>query len=472
VVAEVKQIRAWHLIVVSLVLVGCQAGLPQARARLDDEGAVYVYLRPLLPQAERLRVAVEGLSALHADRGEVPLSVALGEFTSRDASRQRLLAAGSVPAGDYAGLVFRTRSASLRGEEGEATRLITEPATRIDFKFTVRRGEASVIALALRYADSIATGFRFSPAFSASTPQRPAPGVMGFVANSGSDDVTVFDKKSFQVFEVIATGRRPSGIALDQRLRRAYVALSGDDAVDVIDVLAGRIFDRVRLTPGDRPVEVALTPDGATLLSANQASNTVSVVDPASRFEVSRIRVGNGPRSIVIDPTGRRAFVFNTLSNSVSVIDIVARAAVRSIATDPGPVRGAFNRRGDRLYVVHEIVSFVTVINPSTLAVTGRFPIRSAMDAIKVDRGTDFVYLGARREFVVAVHDPLSFAPVDFIDTGTGIAHIATDAEDNTVYLVGSSSRRVLVTDRIRKRIIGEMDVGDGPSWISVMGEN
>jgi len=38
------------LLVVWLLLAGCQAGLPQTRARLDHEGAVYVYLEPLTPE--------------------------------------------------------------------------------------------------------------------------------------------------------------------------------------------------------------------------------------------------------------------------------------------------------------------------------------------------------------------------------------------------------------------------------------
>jgi YVTN family beta-propeller protein len=469
--AAVTRIR-FCLLVVCLSVAGCQAGVPQPRVRLDDEAAVYLYVQPFPPEAERLRVVIDGVSARLRDGGEVPLSLALRELNSRDVPRQRLLAAGSLPAGDYAGFAFRTKSASLRAEEGESALLVAHADARIDFSLTVRRGEGYVVALALRYGESVEGGFRFTPVFSVYRPRRPAAGVMGFVVNSGSDDVTVFDKKTFHVFEVIATGRGPSGIALDQRARRVYVALSGDDGVEIVDVLAGRIHDRVRLSAGDEPVDLALTPEGKTLLSANKGSNAVSVIDPASRFEVARIPVGNGPRSILMDPTGRRAFVFNSLSNTVSVIDVASRAVIRSITTDPGPVRGAFNRRGDRLYVIHEIASYVTVINPTTLAVIGRSPIRSAMDAIEVDRSTDLVYLGARRELVVAVHDPLSFAPVDFIDTGSGIAQMATDSEDNTLYLVSPATNRVLVSERIRKRIIGEIDVGDNPSSISVMGEN
>lgn len=470
--------RAWRFVVcltlVCLILAGCgTASVPQQpRTRLDDEGVVYLYLQPLAREAERLRVSIDGISALRGDGAEVPLAVSLRELRREDTGRQRLLAAGPLPAGEYSGLVVRTARASLRGEEGESALLVPEAPARLDFKFSVRRGEGAVIALALRYAEAVEAGFRFSAAFSVYSPERPAPTRVGFVANRGSNDVTVFDKKAVRVFDVIATGRGPSGMALDQRARRLYVALSGDDGVEVIDVLSGKIVDRIRLAPGDEPVEVALTPDGATLLSANRGSNTVSVIDPGSRFELMKIPVGNGPRSLVIDRAGRRAFVFNALSNSVSVIDIRSRTAIRSIPTDPGPRRGDFNRRGDRLYVIHESASYVTVIDPSTLVVARRFPVRSWMDAIKVDPSTDLVYLAGRDEFAVGLYDPFSFAAVALVGTGTGIAHMTTDRDDNQLYLVSPGTGRLLVFDRISKRTVGELDVGHHPAWINVMGEN
>ena len=460
------------LLLVGLVLLGCQGGLPGLRPRSESEGAVYVYLQPLPPEAARLRFVLAGVSALDRDGTEVPLSLALGEVSGREDRRQRLLAAGPLPAGAYSGLVFRAKSAGLKGDEGESALLVPEAPTRIDFAFVVRRREGLVVALVLRYGESVDAAFRFAPVFSPYFPDRPAVGLMAFVANARSNDITVFDKKSLQVFDVIATGNRPSSMALDQRTRKLYVALAGEDTVEVIDVTAGRSADRIRLTPGDEPVSLALTPDGRTLFSANRGSNTVSVIDTAARAEVLKIPVGNGPRFVTLDRAGRRAFVFNTLSNSVTVIDVLGRVVIRSLPTDPDPVRGDFNRQGDRLYIIYETTPFVTVVNPDTGKVAGRFPIRSGMDAIKVDPSTDLVYLGGRRELEVGVYEPFSVVAIDFLDTGAGVAYIATDVEENALYLVCPDAKRVLVSSRVRRRISGTVDVGDGPAWISVMGEN
>jgi YVTN family beta-propeller protein len=349
---------------------------------------------------------------------------------------------------------------------------VSGESARADFRFDVARRQASVIALSFKHGEAMEDGFRFTPAFSAYRPDRPPINRMGFVANSRSNTVTAFDKRTLQVFDVLATGRKPSGMALDQRTRRAYVALTGEDSVDVIDVLAGTLSDRIRLTPGDEPRELALTPDGKTLLSANTASNTLSIIDTVSRVELTKVPVGNGPRSVLVEPTGRRAFVFNALSSTVSAIDIASQTVIRTIPTDPGPLRGQLNGRGDRLFVIHEATPYVTIINPLALTVSGRFPVRSGMESIKVDPGTELVYLGAKRDFVVGVYDPIFFGAVEFLDAGASIAHMATDGEDNTLYLVSPGTNRVLVFHRIRKRLAGEIDTGDGPSWVSVMGEN
>jgi YVTN family beta-propeller protein len=295
---------------------------------------------------------------------------------------------------------------------------------------------------------------------------------MGFVANRGSNDLTVFNKKSRQVFDAIPTGREPGGMALDQRARRLYVALAGEDGIEAIDVAAGQAADRIRLTPGDEPAELALTPDGRLLLAANRGSNTVSLVDPAGRFELAKLPVGNGPRSVTVESGGRRAFVCNALSNDITVIDLFSRVVIATIPTDPAPVRGQLNRRGDRLYVIHELTPYVTVINPLTLTVLTRVPVRSGMDSIKVDPGTDIIYLGGRRELAVGAHDPLSMAAVDFLDTGGSVVHMATDGEENTLYLVNPARRRVLVFQRIRRNLVGELDTGEEPGWVSLMGEN
>ena len=455
-----------------LSLLACQATLSRLKPPLEEEGELYLYIQPFPQEAERLRFTIEKVYAVSGDGREIPLELRLREVKSSETRRQRLLAHGQLPPGAYVGISFRIKNAILKAEEGEVSLLVPEVPARTDFPFFVIRKKAYVISLTFKYGESVSGGIHFNPVFSALIPSKPIVSLTGYVTNTGSNNITVFDKKLGQVAGVIATGKGPAGMALDQRLRRVYVALSGEDAIEVIDVTGGEIINRVRLNQGDRPQDLALTPDGRFLLAVNVGSNTVSFIDSISLFELGRVNVGNGPHSILIDPiTGRRAYVFNRLSSTISVLDIPNRGIVTTLSTDPGPLKGQFNRRGDRFYVIHELSSFLTVINPSSLSVVRRFQVRLGMNSIKVDARTDLVYLGRKNDIVVEVYDPSSFVSVDTVRTGGTIAHMTIDGEENNLYLVNEDTKSVIINNLVSKRTVYEIDVGEGPYWIVVIGE-
>ncbi len=454
-----------------LGMLGCQATLSKFLPPLEEEGEVYLYVEPFPQEAERLRFSIEAIFAVSAEGREFPLNVSVHELKPSDLRRQKLLATGRLPPGSYTGFSFKVNKALLKTEEGEANLLVPETPVRNDFPFSVSRKRAYVVSLSFKYTESIPGGFSFSPVFSMMIPARPIPSLTGYVSNSGSNNIAVFDKKLNKVLGVIVTGRGPAGMAIDQRQGRAYVALSGDDAIELIDVLSGEVINRLRLNTGDQPRELALTPDGKILVVANQGTNTVSFVDPLSLVELGRVDVGKEPHSVSIHPNGTRAFVFNTLSSTVSVIDIPNRAVISTITTDPAPIRGQFNRRADRLYVIHEWSTYLTALDPFGLSVLRRFPVRMGMVSIKVDPQTDLVYMGRGRDTIVEVYDPFLFVVVDSIDTGAGIAYMAIDGDENNLYMVNPEMKSVMVSRLVRKKVISEMDVGEGPFWVTLMGE-
>jgi YVTN family beta-propeller protein len=454
-----------------VILCGCQATLTKFLPPLEEEGEVYLYLEPFPQGVERLRFTIEATFAVSSDGREFPLKVFLHELKPSDIQRQRLLASGRLPPGLYTGVSFKVNKAILKTEEGEANLLVPEMPVRNDFPFSVMRRRAYVISMTFKYEESISGGFSFSPVFSMMIPAKPIFSLTGYVSNSGSNNIMVFDKKLNKVLSIIATGRSPAGMALDQRQGRVYVALSGDDAIELIDVLSGEPINRLRLNTGDRPQELALTADGKTLLVANKGTNTVSFIDAFSFVEQKRVDVGKEPNSISIHPNGIRAFVFNTFSNSVSVIDIPNKAVMATLTTDPAPLRGQFNRRGSRLYVIQEWSTYLTAIDPFALSVLRRFPVRIGIVSIKVDPQTDLVYMGRWRDTAVEVYDPFSFVVVDSVNTRAGITYMTIDGDENNLYMVNPDMKSLMVSRLVRKKVFSEMDVGESPYWVTMMGE-
>lgn len=463
--------RLTALLAASLLLCACHAKPFLGKPRLENEGAVFVYLQPFPQEAEGLAFRAEGISAVRQDGAMIPLSLEVTVFSGKEMKRERLLAAGELPPGQYAGFSFRLKDATLKGEEGEIALVPAEEAPRVLVPFAVDRGKTTVLSLQFRYRESIGEGFRFTPVFAGVIPGKIAAGLIGVVSGRGSNTVTMFDKVSGRIVGVIPTGASPAGMVIDPVSRKVYVAASAEDAVEVIDLLEAAVINRQRLSMGDSPLELALTADGKTLLATNNGSNTVSIIDSSSLIETKRLQVGAGPQSPLIDPSGRRAYVFNTLSNTISVIDLGVGAVAATVSAESGPVRGQFNRAGNRLYVLHRGSPYLIVLDPQSLSVVRRVHIGAAATALKVDPRTDRIYIAKRNSDEVDIYDPFSFLPVDSLRAGGEASYLTLDGEGNRLLLLLPRRKRLRIVNLVGKGTAAEVDVGEDPYWVTIMGE-
>jgi hypothetical protein len=245
-----------------LVPAGAAAKPGPSAAPRRPGGGVFVYLEPFPSDAARLRFRIDRLSAVQEDGTELPLTQSFTEMGGGEPSRQRLLATASVPPGQYKGLMIRIAAPRLEGEEGPVKLTPPTTPTRVDAPFLIRRPQAVVLSLRFLYQGSLEEGHGFEPVFTARVATRPAVGRLALATSRGANTVTIFDKVSAEVVGVIPTGHAPAGIALDQQRGRAYVAVSGEDAVIAIGLLEYAVIDRSILRGGDVPMELALTPDG------------------------------------------------------------------------------------------------------------------------------------------------------------------------------------------------------------------
>ncbi len=87
----------------------------------------------------------------------------------------------------------------------------------------------------------------------------------------------------------------------------AYVTNQGN-GVTVIDLTQMQPI-KVIDVGGKDPRGIALTPDGKYLLTANQGTSDVSVIDTATSKVVHRIKIGKNPEFLRMQPDGSKAFV-------------------------------------------------------------------------------------------------------------------------------------------------------------------
>jgi len=444
--------------------------IPAAKLPLETKGEVYLYLQSLPQEAHPLTFTMHEISLVAEDGAKTILLKSGPELNGRQLiGRQKRLAAKIVEPGRYKALSLEITRASIIGEEGEIDLLVPDQPVVISQDITVLRGKATALFLALAPKEMVAAGFSFTPGFSLVRPYKQ-PSLIGFVSNSRANIVSVFNKRTMGIVEMISTGADPLGLALDQNRRRLYVASSSRNDITVVDVGTGDILGRIRVHFGDDPRQIILSADGGTLVSANYGSNTVSIIDTGSLTEVGRISLESEPTWLVPGSSGLQAYVLQALSNTVSIIDFSRRSLVSSIFLNETPVRGALSPDGLKLYITLQYSPDLLFIDPSSLTIAGRIYLGGRATSLAVDSKTGLVYVGKKTGEITVVDASSSMFIDNFFVEGDA-SFLAIDAEENCLFVLSRNGNFLHKIDLVSKKGVGRLTMEDGSYEVVIMGE-
>ena len=460
--------------VIALLLLSaaaCVAPPPAYQAALDREGAVRLYLQPLPQEAHRIDFNITAISAVRHDGAVIDLTPSFTELKGRElVGVQKRLASATLPPGLYDGISIQINEATLVGEGETADLLVTDDPLWIPHEFIVGRKRASALFLSLSPKDLFTSSFLFSPSFSLASPRSQLKRLLGFATNSRTNIVSVFNKRTMEVVDTIATSSGPKGAVIDQRRGWAYIALAGDDAIEAVEVNTGEILARLQLNFGDEPIEIALSFDGEILVTANYGSNSASIIDTRSLLEVGRVSLPSEPTYVAAGRSSHRAYVVQPRSNSISVIDLSRREIAATRIFEETPVRGAISRDGNSLYVITSYSSDVLVVDALSLSETGRIYADADAASIVVDSKTGLIYVG-RELGGISVVDPTSLMRIDRFRTRGNAVSLAIDDDENSLFVVLPDSATIQKIDLVSKKIKGEIEVEEGGYAVVLMGE-
>ncbi len=439
------------------VTVGCAAAGAGGRAfaARPSQGppGIVVVLRDLSAPSQRVRFQVSRAVARREDGVTVDLKLVASRRPGNETPDESLWLEGEPPPGTYTGIELSFLSATRPGPEGASNLEVPSVPTRVDSPFVVSPSSGTVLALTLRSAWSPDSPDRFDPVFEGRARPRPTTGLIGLASVGGWDSVALFDKRTGALAMLLPVGRNPAGLALDSERLRAYVAVSGDDSVAVLDLLEGRVREQISLRAGDSPREVTLTPDGRTLVVANPGSDTVSFVDPLAATELERVPVAGRPVSLLMDRDGRRVFVLAERSSTITVLSVSSRTPVGAVTVDAGALRARFSgRNGERILVAQEESPYLTVVDSRTLAVERRVYVGPGARALEVDPRSGRIFLARARAGRIEIFDPSSFLPVEEIPVPGEVAWLSIEAEGNGL--------GILLRDPAEVRIVGLVGSG------------
>ena len=129
--------------------------------------------------------------------------------------------------------------------------------------------------------------------------------------------------------------------------------------------------------PDRSPVDVVLTPDEAWLVTANQTSDTVSLVDVKNRQVVDEVACGHRPAGLALAPDGRRVLVTASYSGTLSVMEITEGKLkpTGSVRLGFEPVGVAVSPDGKLAYVALEAGAAVAVVDLESLREAARIEV-------------------------------------------------------------------------------------------------
>lgn len=126
---------------------------------------------------------------------------------------------------------------------------------------------------------------------------------------------------------------------------------------------------------------------------ANQASNSVSVINNFTNSIVKEIPVGRNPTAIAYDAVNDNIYVANKGSNTVSVIDGTTNMVLTNITVGSEPLGIAINRLNNMIYVTYSNSSTVSIINGITNRVGGTVPLETPPEKVAVSSNLDKIYV-------------------------------------------------------------------------------
>lgn len=290
-----------------------------------------------------------------------------------------------------------------------------------------------------------ARGFGFTASFVAGasipvgdTPQGIAltpSGARAYVANRGSNTVSVIDTATNTVTDTIPTGVGPTYVSTSPDGLRIYVTINVDGLLSVIDTATNAIIADIAV-PGASVAVV--TPDSTRVYVSGQPTNTVSVIDAITNTVTGTIPVGDSPIGLALTPDGTRAYVACIASNTVDVIDTATNAVIDTVAVGVTPILLSVAPDGAHVYVTNVGNSTVSVIDTATDTVTATIGVSAQPRFPKVSPDGMHMYVANADADTIAVIDTATNVVVESIGFGDGPTGIAFAPDGTHAYVTNT----------------------------------
>jgi YVTN family beta-propeller protein len=192
--------------------------------------------------------------------------------------------------------------------------------------------------------------------------------------------VLVLDAITLKTRMTATVGNSPAEVTFAPSGSYAFVANTGSDDVTILDATTGAVVETRAV--GDAPVGAWPGADGRMYVD-NEAGKSLSVIDPATRAVVATYPLGFTPALAAIAPNGE-LWVTDTDNGKLVFLDAANGTKLGEIETAAGAHAFAFSRDGKKAYVTNQEAASVSVIDVATRAMTKTISVGAKPNGIVI----------------------------------------------------------------------------------------
>jgi YVTN family beta-propeller protein len=262
----------------------------------------------------------------------------------------------------------------------------------------------------------------------------------------------------------ITVGSSPQGIATDPSSGDVYVANAGSDTLSVIDGITNQLSQTVFL--GCSPVGVVVDPANSEVLVATDGNgncDAVLAVSESNDAVVASLSLGGCPEGLTLAPNGD-VYVANGCNSAVDVINPASNTVIGS------PITGVCVNFGIAAAANGDIYSAgcneVTVISTTNNTVSGSpISIGNCNEGAAVDAANGDLYVANDCNNSVSVISTATNTVLTTVGVGCSPVGVGVDPANGDVYVAdqGCSGNQVSVISGSTNTNIATANVGSSP---------
>ncbi|MGO8789111.1 MAG: YncE family protein [Terriglobia bacterium] len=209
------------------------------------------------------------------------------------------------------------------------------------------------------------------------------PGARQLFVVSGFGKISVAAFPQLRNITTLDVGRSAKDLAFSPDGRTAYILDAVDHEVVFLDCAGGsgraeenaipKVTYRLRL--GGALADLALSPDGKTLVAASANPDRLTFINAATRQPLGTVEVGQSPGPMVILPDSSKVFVADTGEEKISVADMDSRKLLSHLEIGTRPTALLLKPDGGEIFVLAAASSTLVIVDAFHDNVEQTFPL-------------------------------------------------------------------------------------------------